>query len=157
MASDDTRGRSANLTMPIPAMRFNSPPLAQPSSPEYTPPPLNEREVKVIGALAKLGITGQRAQLEFTSASIWANFGAGSHLFVFAHQLRSVDRGYTVLDERRVAGILVQHVTFPSSDTIRSQFECSADEYWIFGAVPPGFTSLDAFVERFISVLGCSP
>jgi len=42
------------------------------------------------------------------------------------------------------------------SGTISSRFECSGDEYWIFGADPPGFQNIDVFVERFVGVLGCS-
>ena len=111
----------------------------------------------MIDALGTLGITGQRAQLPFRDASIWADLGAGSQLFVSAYPLGTVDRNYTVIDERQLAGIGVQHVRRPSDPAIRSRFECAADEYWVRGAVPPGFTDMDAFVERFISALACSP
>jgi len=127
----------------------------QPSSPEGTPPPLNAREVKVINALAKLGITGNRAQLPYQGANIWADFGAGRRFFVNAYPLGVADRNYTVLDQRQVAGITVQHVQ-RQSGTISSRFECSGDEYWVDGADPPGFQNIDVFVERFIGVLGCS-
>ena len=135
-----------------------APPAAASASgdPSPTQPPLNALEVKVIDALGRLGITGQRAQLPFRDASIWADLGSGSQLFVSAYPLGTVDRNYIVLDERRLAGITVQHVQRPSA-TISSRFECSGDEYWVGGAVPPGFADLDAFVERFISALACSP
>jgi hypothetical protein len=35
------------------------------------PPPLNELEVAIIDALAKLGLEGWRAQLPFQNADIW--------------------------------------------------------------------------------------
>lgn len=137
-----------------PAATASTSPATQPSSPGGTPPPLNAREVKVIGALAKLGITAQRAQIPFQEASVWADFGAGRHFFVSAYSLGVVDRNYTVLDERQVGGTRIQHVQ-RSSGTISSRFECSGDEYWVNGADPPGFQNMDVFVERFIGVLGC--
>ena len=154
----------AERSAPV-AQRQTTPPLtsASPattpfvSTPEGTQPPLNGLELKVIDALGTLGITGQRAQLPFRDASIWADLGAGSQLFVSAYPLGTVDRNYTVIDERQLAGIGVQHVRRPSDPAIRSRFECAADEYWVRGAVPPGFTDMDAFVERFISALACSP
>ena len=74
-----------------------------------------------------------------------------------AYPLGTVDRNYTVIDERQLAGIGVQHVRRPTDPAIRSRFECAADEYWVRGAVPPAFADMDAFVERFISALACSP
>jgi len=35
------------------------------------PPPLNQLEVAIIDALAKLGLEGWRAQLPFQNADIW--------------------------------------------------------------------------------------
>jgi hypothetical protein len=137
------------------AVRFTAAP-SPPSSPDYTPPPLNELEMKVIDALGKLGITGQRAQLPFRDASMWANFGTGSHLFVNAYPLGTVDRDYTVIEERQLAGIAVQDVR-RGTGSVSTRFECSGDEYWVAGALPPGFANMDAFIERFISALACSP
>jgi hypothetical protein len=134
------------------------PSLNQPSSPAGTQPPLNGLEVKVIDALRTLGITGQRAQLPSRDAAIWADLGRGSALFVNAYPLGTADRNYTVIDERQLAGIKVQHVRRPSSadGTMSTRFECSREEYWVGGAVPPGFADMDAFVERFIRALACS-
>ena len=109
----------------------------------------------MIAALGTLGITGQRAQLPFNEASIWADFGSGRHLFVTAYPFSTVDRNYTVIDERQIARILVQHVQ-RASGTISSRFECSGDEYWVAGADPPGLPNIDVFVERLVSVV-CSP
>jgi hypothetical protein len=133
-------------------------PASVPGDPSPTQPPLNGLEVKVIDALDRLGIMGQRAQLPFRDASIWADMGTGSQLFVNAYPVGTVDRNYTVTDERRLAGIQVQHVRRPSypDGMTSSRFECAGDEYWVRGAVPPGFTDPDAFVERFISALACS-
>jgi hypothetical protein len=111
----------------------------------------------VIDALRTLGITGQRAQLPFRNASIWADFGtAASALFVSAYPLGTLDRSFSVVDERQRAGIVVQQVRRPPDVRISTRFECSGDEYWVDGAVPPGFADLDAFVERLIRALGCS-
>jgi hypothetical protein len=111
----------------------------------------------VIDALGKLGITGQRAQMPYEDASIWVNLGAGSALLVHAYPLGVVDRNnYTVVDERRVAGIAIQQVR-GASGFLSSRFECSGDEYWIAGSTPPGFPNIDAFIERFISALACPP
>jgi len=140
-------------TTPTPT-QSSSPPILSSSS-EGTQPPLNAREVKVIAALGTLGITGQRAQLPFNEASIWADFGSGRHLFVTAYPLGTVDGNYTVIDGRQVARILVQHVQ-RASGTISSRFECSGDEYWVAGADPPGFPNIDVFVERLVGVV-CSP
>ncbi len=137
----------------------SAPPLTQPSGPEGTQPPLTGLELKVINALGTLGITGLRAQLPFRDASIWADLGSGSQLFVNAYPLGTVDRNFTVIDDRQVAGIRVQHVWRPSSadGVTSSRFECTSDEYWVRGAVPPGFVDIDALVERFIGALGCRP
>ncbi|TME89597.1 MAG: hypothetical protein E6I44_03025 [Chloroflexi bacterium] len=150
----ERRPAVAELETTPPSIQSSSPPI-QSSSPEGTQPPLNAREVKVIAALGTLGITGQRAQLPFNEASIWADFGSGRHLFVTAYPLSTVDRNYTVIDERQVARILVQHVQ-RASGAISSRFECSGDEYWVAGADPPGFPNIDVFVERLVSVV-CSP
>ena len=151
---EERRPAVAEQETPPSATQSSSPPI-QSSSPEGTQPPLNAREMKVIAALGALGITGQRAQLPFNEASIWADFGSGRHLFVTAYPLSTVDRNYTVIDERQVARILVQHVQ-RASGAISSRFECSGDEYWVAGADPPGFPNIDVFVERLVSVV-CSP
>ena len=153
---DIASGRSAALAVDgyiAGAVRFGSGGAV--TQPEATPPPLNGREVKVINALAKLGITGNRGQLPYQGANVLADFGNGRYLSVNAYPLAVVDRNYTVLDERQFGGTRIQHVQH-SSPTIGSRFECSDDEYWIFGADPPGFQNIDVFVERFISVLGCA-
>ena len=150
---EERRPAVAEQETPLPTQPPS--PRIQSSSPEGTQPPLNAREVKVIAALGALGITGQRAQLPFNEASIWADFGSGRHLFVTAYPLSTVDRDYIVIDERQVARILVQHVQ-RASGTISSRFECSGDEYWVAGADPPGFPNIDVFVERLVGVV-CSP
>jgi hypothetical protein len=139
------------------SVKFTAPPVTQPSSSAGAQPPLNPLELKVIDALGTLGITGQRAQLPFRNASIWADFGtAASALFVSAYPLGTVDRNFSVVDERQFAGIAVQHVRRPPDATMSSRFECSGDEYWVNGVVPPGFADMDAFVDRLIRALACS-
>ena len=153
-------GRSETISSAgyaVGSVRFAAP-HTQPVGPIGTQPPLNGREVKVIDALGKLGFNGQRVQLPAGDASIWVDFGtATSALFVSVYPLGTVDRNYTVVDERQLAGIVVRHVRRPSSDDTRIRFECSGDEYWTGGAVPPGFASMDAFVERLITALACPP
>ena len=125
----------------------------------YTPPPLNALEVKVISALAALGISGRRAQLPYQEASIWAELGPGSHLFVSAYPTRSLAREarFTVLDERRLDGIRVQHAQHDGSQSDHHRFECAVDTYMVRGAVPPGFRDTYAFVAGLIRALGCVP
>src|SRR5687767_3051810 len=56
----------------------SSTPSAAPSPGDATPQPLTRMELKVIGALAALGVTGRRAQHPYQdSASIWAELGTG--------------------------------------------------------------------------------
>jgi hypothetical protein len=126
--------------------------------PGGTQPPLNELEMKIITALGELGVSGQRAQLPFKDASIWAELGPGAQLFVNAYPLGTVDPNYTVVDERQLGGIRVQHVRRPGSPTgtITNRFECSGAEYWINGTVQPQFTDMDTFLGRFVRALGCS-
>jgi hypothetical protein len=118
-----------------------------------SPPPLNRLEVKVIDALARLGITGQRAELPFENAEIWARVGTG-HLFVSAGPTRTRGGDFTVIDRRQLEGIPVQRVEY-GGPPLRHRFACSSDTFEVRGAVPPGFTDMDAFVARFIRALGC--
>jgi len=120
-----------------------------------TPPPLNQLEVKVIDALGRLGITGQRAELPFENAAIWADFGTGSQLFVNATRTGTGRGEFRVVDERQLEGIRVQRVEYASGPPPRQRFECSTDTYEVSGAVPPGFPNMDQFVSRFIRALGC--
>jgi hypothetical protein len=120
-----------------------------------SPPPLNQLEVKVIDALGRLGITGQRAELPFENAAIWADFGPGSQLFVNATRTGTGRGEFRVVDERQLEGIRVQRVEYASGPPPRQRFECSTDTYEVSGAVPPGFPNMDQFVSRFIRALGC--
>lgn len=112
----------------------------------------------MINVLRRLGVTGQRAQVPFRDATIWADLGTGSELFVNAYPLGTVDPNFTVVDQRQLAGTRVQHVRRPTypQGTTSSRFECSGNEYWVRGAVPPRFADMDAFVERFINALLCT-
>lgn len=132
-------------------------PAAQssPSPDAYTPPPLNPRETKVIGALATLGITGMRAQLPFEEATIWAQ-GQGWRLFVGAYRTETMRGEFSVIDERRLEGVRVQRVQYSSGPPPRHRFECAAETYEVSGDVPPGFADMDALVGRFIRALGCA-
>jgi hypothetical protein len=136
-------------TSPGPTTASSTPP------PEFTPPALNRLETKIIDALARLGVSGQRAQLPFQNANIWARFAPGSELFVNAWPT-GTDRGeFSVIDERQLAGIRVERVRYTSSPVLRDRFACAGDTYEVSGAVPPGFTDMDAFVAGFIRGLGC--
>jgi hypothetical protein len=115
-------------------------------------------ELKIIGALAALGVTGQRAQHPYQdSASIWANFGTGSHFFVNTAPTRNLagERSFSVLDERQVEGIRIRYAQYDGGST-HHRFECSGITYNVNGAVPPGFSDMYAFMARFIRALGCA-
>ena len=132
-------------------------PAAQssPSPGPDTPPPLNPRETKVIGALATLGITGERAELPFENASIWAH-GSGWQLYVNDSRMGTAPSGFTVIDERQLEGVRVQRVQYSSGPPPRHRFECATDTYEVRGTVPPGFADMDVLVGRFIRALGCA-
>jgi hypothetical protein len=144
-------------TATSPAAQTMSPAAqSSPSPDEYTPPPLNPRETKVISALATLGITGMRAELPFENAQIWAH-GPGWQLFVGAYRMGTMRGEFTVIDERRLEGVRVQIVEY-SGQPPRHHFECATDTdtYEVRGDVPPGFAEMDALVGRFIRALGCA-
>ena len=134
-------------------------PAAQssPSPDAYTPPPLNPRETKVIGALATLGITGMQAEPPHggENAQIWAR-GPGWQLFVGAGRTETMPREFSVIDERRLEGVRVQRVEYSSGPPPRHRFECATDTHEVRGNVPPGFADMDALVGRFIRALGCA-
>jgi hypothetical protein len=116
-------------------------------------------EVKVVDALAALGVTGQRAQHPGPdSASIWANFGAGSHFFVHAAPTWALAReaSFSVLEERHLEGIRVRQARYEGGLSTHHRFECSGDTYTVSGAVPPGSTDMYVFVGRLIRALGCT-
>jgi hypothetical protein len=132
-------------------------PAAQssPSPDAFTPPPLNPRETKVIGALATLGITGMRGEPQFEGASILAQ-GQGWRLQVGAYPTAVERAEFTVIDERRLEGVRVLRVEYSSGPPPRHRFECATDTYEVWGDVPPGFADMDALVGRFIRALGCA-
>jgi hypothetical protein len=146
-----TQVSSRTSTAPSPSHN----PEASTAGPPDTAPPLNRLELKVIDALARLGIPGRRAELPFNNAAIWAEVGAGSQVFVNAAPTGTSRGEFTVIDERTLEGVRVQRVQYASGPPPRYRFECSADTYEVYGAVPPGFADMDAFVSRFIRALGC--
>ena len=112
-------------------------------------------ELKVIGALAGLGVTAQRAQHPFgDSASIWANFGSGFFVHVAPTWMLAREASFSVLDERQLDGIRVRHAQYGGGST-HHRFECSGINYKVEGALPPGFADMYSFVARFIRALGC--
>ena len=153
-----TPGRGLASASPMPPTATAAPSLSPAPSPGDTPEPLTPMELKVIGALRALGVPGQRAQHPGPeSASIWANFGAGSHFFVSAGATwtRAREASFSVLDERELDGIRVQHARYDGSGSTHHRFECSGDTYAFSGAVPPGSSDMYVFVGRFIRALGC--
>jgi hypothetical protein len=118
-------------------------------------PPLNRLEVKVINALATLGVTGQRAELPFENAAIWAELGSSAQLFVNAGPTGTRSGEFTVIDERQVAGTRVQRVQYASGPPPRQRVECAGDTYEVSGSVPSGFVDMDAFVAQLVHALGC--
>jgi hypothetical protein len=121
------------------------------------PPPLNELEVAVIDALAKLGLTGMRAELPFENAAIWVRIDNARALTISALRFDS-DRGeFVVTGTRQSGGIEVEKGTLsvPSGESHR--FQCGDVRYYVGGTAPPPFADLDAFVDAFISVIDCTP
>ena len=132
---------------------MSSSPSASPLSSAETPPPHNRLETKVIGALARLGISGQRAQLPFENASIWARLTTGE-LFVSASRSGTAGADAAVVDERQIEGIHVRRVQY-GGPPLRRRFECGDDTYEVWGATPPGSADIDVFVGQFIRALDC--
>jgi hypothetical protein len=115
-------------------------------------------ELKIIGALAAVGVSAQRAQHPYEdSASIWADLGTGSHFFVHTAPTSALagESSFSVLDERQLAGIRVRHAQYERGST-HHRFECSGITYMVSGVVPPGFSDMYAFVARFIRALSCA-
>jgi hypothetical protein len=115
-------------------------------------------ELKIIGALGALGVTAHRAQHPYQdSASIWAELGTGLHFFVHVAPTWMLVReaSFSVLDERQLEGIRVQHAGYEGGST-HHRFECSGITYMISGVVPPGSRDMYAFVARFIRALSCA-
>jgi hypothetical protein len=126
-----------------------------PSADAHTPPPLNPRETKVIGALATLGITGMRGEPQVEGASILAQ-GQGWRPLVGAYPTAIMRAEFSVIDERRLEGVRVLRVEYSSGPPPRHRFECATDTNEVRGDVPPGFADMDALVGRFIHALGCA-
>jgi hypothetical protein len=122
-----------------------------------TPPPLNRLEVKVVDALARLGIVGQRAQLPFENASIYAQSGTGASLFVNAWPPGATHGDFTVIDHRQLGGVPVELIRYPTTQDPVYRFACSQDTYEVGGTLPPTFQDMDTFVSRLIDALGCRP
>lgn len=130
------------------------------SPPTGTPPPLIPIEQRIVDALALIGVKGQRAENPGPdSASMWVPLPGGSATSIVASRLGTNRGEFSILDERFVGAIRVQRVRYTTDapDTFRSRFACSAYEYRVWGAVPPGFPDMTAFVDRLISSLDCVP
>lgn len=115
-------------------------------------------ELKVIDALAALGVAGRRAQHPYQdAASIWAELGTGLHMFVHVAPTSMLAReaSFSVLDERQLEGIRVQHAEYEGGST-NHRFECSGNTHSVSGAVPPGSRDMYAFVASFIRALSCA-
>jgi hypothetical protein len=121
------------------------------------PPPLNELEVAVIDALAKLGLTGMRAELPFEDAAIWVRIDDARELTINALRIDS-DRGeFVVAGTRQSGSIEVEKGTLSAASGEILRFHCGDLRYYVGGTAPPPFEDLDAFVDAFISVIACTP
>lgn len=138
---------------PTPTMSYGVPPIAASPSTDG-PPPLNRMELKVIEALAQVGVTGQRAEFAADDASIWAQMTTGL-LFVTAGKTSTRGRDFTVIEERQIEGIRVQRIQYSSGPPVRHRFECSDDAYVVWGAVPPSAQNMESLVARLIRALRC--
>lgn len=142
--------------------RPSSPPLtgspaaqAETTRAADTPPPLNPLERKVVDALARLGVVGQRAQLPFQNASIYAQSGTAPALFVGAWPAGTTHGDFTVVDHRQLGGVPVDLVRYPTIQDPAYRFACAQDTYEVNGIPPPIFQDMDTFVSRLIDALGC--
>src|SRR5688572_5168067 len=142
-----TQGASVGFaSSPPPTAPATFSPAPSPSPGDATPQPLTRMELKVIGALATLGVTGRRAQHPYQdSASIWAELGTGMHFFVHVAPTSALvgERSFSILDERQLEGIRVAHARYEGGST-HHRFDCSGINYKVIGALPPGYTDMYA-------------
>jgi hypothetical protein len=120
-----------------------------------TPPPPNRLEVKVLDALARLGIVGQRAQLPFENASVYAQSGTGALLFVNAWPAGTTHGDFTVIEQRQLGGLRVELIRYPTIQEPVYRLACAQDTYEVNGIPPPTFQDMDTFVSRLIGALDC--
>lgn len=135
-----------------------TPPTASPGAETSrgadTPPPLNRLELKVVDALSRLGIVGQRAQLPFENASIYAQSGTAPPLFVNAWPPGSSHDEFTVVDQRQLSGVHVDRIRYSTIPEPVYRFACAQNTYEVSGTPPPTFEDMDTFVSRLIDALG---
>lgn len=148
-------GSSSPTVRPTPsALPATQVPTATPTS-DGSPPPLNRLERTVIDTLATFGIAGQRGQLPFDEATIYARLPSGAEIFVNAWPT-GTDRGvFTVIEEWMVDRTRVDRVQYAGSSVLRDRFACAQDTYEVSGAVPPTFADRETFVAQFIRALPC--
>lgn len=138
-----------------PSEPASSSPSALPSTPPTSGPPgLNRLERKVAKAMGELGLDAMQVEYQLNGAFMWAQVGNDAEVFVSAYPTDIEGHDFTVLDERRLAGLTVQRIEYESGDT-RNRFVCHSVAYQAFGAPPPRFATFDEFVEALIPSLGC--
>jgi hypothetical protein len=125
---------------------------------DTTPPTIayNELETMVIGALAELGLQGETAEHSFTGgpANIRVILSDGTdHTTVDATPTASHGGEYTVVSERIINGVVVEHVDYGTVDG--EAFTCRDVRYEARGPTPPGFTDFDQFLSELITALDC--
>jgi hypothetical protein len=131
-------------------------PKTDESAPGPAGSPTNELQARIIGALSELGIEATVAELSLDSAQTIAVLDDGSELIVNGVPVHADRSEYSVRDERRIAGVIVQRVEYPGRSDLGEKFQCGDVRYEAYGAVPPGFDSFDDFLAALIPWLGCS-
>lgn len=147
--------KSTSVPVDPAAVRPETPPTTRGGGGTTARPPLNALEQKIVGALSMLGIEGVPAELNFESAAIGAVFDDGSELYIGGFRTGTDGGDFIVRSERRIKGLVVLNVSYPSTSDFRERFDCGGITYEIQGGTPPGFGDIDDFLEGMIDKLGC--
>jgi hypothetical protein len=75
------------------------------------------------------------------------------HTSVDATPTASHGGEYTVVSERIINGVVVEHVDYGTVDG--ESFICRDVRYEARGPTPPGFNDFDEFLAELITALGC--
>jgi hypothetical protein len=111
----------------------------------------------VIGALAEVGLYSDRAK--GSSPGGTANIEVflpdpSDHATLHATPIATHRGEYTVVDERDIRGVNVQHVQYPGGLAAEA-FTCHDIRYEERGPAHPAFRDLDQFLGQLITALRC--
>lgn len=134
-----------------------SEPMPTPSASQGAPgpPPLNDLERTVIGALGGMGISGMRAEFPYDNANIWAQLDGRRELFVSAVPVPSDAASFVVSDRRDSNGVTIEYGEHAGLDDPAVRFTCSGTNYYVRGDIPVDYRDIDAFLDAFLLALEC--